>query len=48
MDDLSILLVPTGRLEELEKYPLHITKYFHKFSSQDQDASLAYIAPKNK
>ena len=48
MDGLNIFQVPVGRLEELEKYPLDISKYFHKFSSQDQDLSRPYIASKNK
>ena len=48
MDDFNIFQVPAGRLEELEKYPFDINKNFHKFSSQDQDLSVPYIAPKNK
>ena len=48
MNDLNIFQVPAGRLEELEKYTLDINKYFHKFSSQDQDLSVPYIGPKNK
>jgi len=48
MDDLNILQIPAGSLEELEECPLDINKYFHKFSSQDQGLSVPYIAPKNK
>ncbi|MFO7795213.1 MAG: reverse transcriptase family protein [Promethearchaeia archaeon] len=48
MDELSFVEIPAGRLEELEKNPLDINKFFHRFSSQDQDLPDYYNAPKNK